>query len=93
MSPVPFSMGFDIFSIIPFVFIAIVVVGIVDAVSRRSRGAGTDAPRNDTFMQDMQHRQFMEQAQRDAQLHQQMAEQAHRDAMQQQQNMNDINRL
>ncbi len=44
-------------------------------------------------MQAMQDRQFMEQAQRDAQLHQQMAEQAQRDVMQQQQNMNDDNRL
>ena len=84
MGPVPFSMSFGIFSIIPFVFIAIAVIGIVVAVSRRSRGAGTGArTTDDAFMHDMQHRQFMEQAQRDAQMHQQMAEQAHRDAMQQ----------
>ena len=93
MGPVPFSMGFDIFSIIPFVFIAIAVIGIIVAVSRRSRGTGTGSRTHDAFMHDMQHRQFIEQAQRDAQLHQQMAEQAQRDAMQQQQNMNDINRF
>ncbi len=74
MGRVPFSMGFDIFSIIPFVFIAIAVIGIVIAVARRSRGTGTQS--NDAFMHDMQHRQFMEQAQREAILHQQMVDQA-----------------
>lgn len=83
MGPVPFSMGFNIFSIIPFVFIAIAVIGIAAAVSRRSRGAGIGSRTDDKFMRDMQHRQFMEQAQRDAMMHQQMAEQAQRDAMQQ----------
>ncbi len=33
---VPLSMGFDIFFIIPFVFIAIVVIGIIVTVSLRS---------------------------------------------------------
>lgn len=87
----PFFTGIDVFTLVAILFlgmVVIVIIGIsVAASSRSASDAGTQA--DDTFTQDMQQRQFMEQAQRDVQMHQQMMDDMQQQQMQQQSFMND----
>ncbi len=81
----PFFTGIDVFTLVAILFfgmVAIVIIGIYVATSSRSSGTGP-ARTDDTFMQDMQQRQFQEQVQRDIQTHQRMMDDIQHQQMQQ----------